>query len=174
MKKHWSKIAIALGPTIIIASVVWEYARTNPEYNFLIEPWALKGVDTDHGVVFVVMSLLLLIGGLATAWEGALRQPVAAGIAAYFVIAATVFTFLYADRTITVDVTAVMNVVLSFIIAAGFALALRSLLGERIRWFKRALPTGFITFVLFFIVCGELEDSVAAKFMRDPDQGAIE
>ena len=152
MKKHWSKIAIALGPTIIIASIVWEYARTNPDYNFLIEPWAIKGFDTDHGIVFLVMSALLLIGGLATAWEGALRQPVAAGIAAYFVIAATVFTFLYADRTITLDVTAVMNVVLSFIIASGFALALRSLFGERIRWFKRALPTGFLTFVLFFVL----------------------
>ena len=33
------------------------------------------------------MSALLLIGGMATAWEGTLRQPVAAGIAAYFVIA---------------------------------------------------------------------------------------
>lgn len=152
MKKHWSKIAIALGPTIIIASVVWEYARTNPEYNFLIEPWALRGYDTDHGEVFIVMSALLLIGGMATAWEGTLRQPVAAGIAAYFVIAASVFTFLYADREITIDVTAVMSVILAFIIASSFALALRSLVGERIRFFRRALPTGLITFVVFFLL----------------------
>ena len=47
MKKHWSKIAIALGPTIIIASIVWEYARTNPDYNFLIEPWAIKGFEVE-------------------------------------------------------------------------------------------------------------------------------
>lgn len=152
MKKHWTKIAIALGPIMMIAAVVWEVARTNPEYNFLVEPWAIRGHESDHGEIFVVAGLLLLIGGLLTAWEKALNNTVSSSVAAYFVLAATGFAFRYADREMTIELTAVANVVLSFIIAASVSMSLRSLLGERIRLFKRALPVGFLIFVAFFLL----------------------
>ena len=149
MKKNWSKIAIALGPVIVIASIVWEYARTNPEYNFLITPWSLRGYDVDHGEVFLVASILLLIGALATTWEGTLRTSVSAAITAYFVIAGTVFAAIYGEQEITVDLTVVASVFLSFIIASSVSLSLRSLLGERVGLFRRALPVGLVLFVFF-------------------------
>lgn len=150
MKKYWTKIAIALGPAIIAASVVWVYATTNKEYNFLVTPWSLRGYETDHGIVFLVLAALLLIGGMATAWEGTLKNAVSSAIAAYFVIAATLFAFVFAEDDITVSVTSVMNIVFSLFIATATALALRSLLGDRVKLFKRALPTAIVVFVVMF------------------------
>lgn len=152
MKKNWTKIAIVLGPIIVIASIAWEYARTNPSYNFIVEPWALRGYDTDQAQVFLAASILMLIGGITTTWEGALRKPVSAAITAYFVIAATAFAAVYGSTTVTIDLTAVANTVISFIIASSVALSLRSLLGERIRLFKRALPVGLLLFVVSLVI----------------------
>ena len=150
MKKNWTKVAIALGPVIIIASVAWEFARTNPEYNFLIQPWALRGYETDFGVPYIVLGLLLLIGGVATSWEGTLRDSVSASIAAYFVIAMTAYSFAFGNEEVTIQVTSVMNAVVSLLLASAVALALRSLFGERLRLFARALPVGIVLFVFFF------------------------
>ena len=149
MKKNWTKIAIALGPVIVIASVVWEYARTNSSYGFVVTPWAMRGYELDQGQIFVVASVLALVAGLATTWERATRPAVAAAITAFIVIAATVFTAFYGSRTITINLTVFANAVFSFIIAASVSLSLRSLFGERIRFFKRALPVGFALFVIF-------------------------
>lgn len=149
MKKNWTKIAIAMGPVIVIASVVWEYARTNSSFGFLIEPWAMRGYEFDQGQIFVVAAILALIAGVATTWEGATRPAVAASITAFVVIAATVFAAVYGSRTVTVNMTVVANVVLSFIIASSVSLSLRSLFGERVRLFKRALPIGLVIFAVF-------------------------
>lgn len=152
MKKNWTKVAIALGPVIIIASVAWEFARTNPEYNFLIQPWALRGYETDFGVPYIVLGVLLLIGGVATSWEGTLRDSVSASIAAYFVIAMTAYAFVFGNEEVTIQVTSVMNAVVSLLLASAVALSLRSLFGERMRIFARALPVGVALFVFFFVL----------------------
>ena len=133
------------------ATFVWEYARTNSEFSFLIEPWALRGYDVDQGEIFLVASILVLIGAIATSWEGALRTPVAASITAYLVIAGTVFAAVYGDETVTINLTAVANVVLSLVFASAVSLGLRSLLGERIALFRRALPMGLVLFVASFL-----------------------
>ncbi len=152
MKKNWTKVAIALGPAIIVASVVWEFARTNPDYNFLIQPWSLRGYETDFGVVYATLGILLLIGGIATAWEGALRDSVSAAVAGYFVIAMTGFAFAFGNEEITISVTTVMNAFVSLLLAASVSLALRSLFGESNRFFRRALPIGLVLFFFFFLL----------------------
>jgi len=158
LKKHWSKVAIALGPVMLIGTYTWEYARTNSSYNYLIEPWAIRGSETDHGVLFVVLGILLLAGGLATSWESALKPRVSAALTAYFVIAATVFTALFADRTITVTFSAVAALIVSFFLAASVALAFRSLFGDKRALFKRALPI----FVVAYVVLGAIFLTVIA------------
>lgn len=152
MKKNWTKVAIALGPVIIMVSVVWEFARTNPDYNFLIQPWALRGYETDFGAAYLGLGILLLIGGVATTWEGALRDSVSASIAGYFVIAMTLYAFVFGNEEITVSVTSVMNVAASLLLASAIALALRSLLGESMVLVRRALPTAVVLFAVFALV----------------------
>jgi hypothetical protein len=154
VKKNWTKIAIALGPAIILASIVWEYARTNPDYNFLIAPWAIRGYETDHGAVFATLAVVLLVGGLATSWERALENRISAVIAAYFVLAGTIFAFVFGERELTFNVSTVLNIVLSVLLAASLAMSLRSLLGGRVRFFKRALPAFFISFIAFALLIG--------------------
>ncbi|HSJ71511.1 MAG TPA: hypothetical protein VLA29_07710 [Acidimicrobiia bacterium] len=151
MKKNWTKIAIALGPAIIIASVVWEVARVNQSFGFLIAPWSIRGYESDHGVVYAVLGVLLLIGGLAVSWEGAMKNRTSVALATYLVVAATAFAFLFAaDREITLTVTTVMSVVVATILATAISLALRSILGQRIRFFRRAMATFIIVFALVF------------------------
>lgn len=152
MKKNWSKIALALGPIIMIATVAWEYARMKPEYNFLVEPWSLRGYDMAHGWVIATMGVLLLIGGLLTSWEGSGKPAVSAAVTMYLVVAATGFTAFFAAGTehvtTTLNIQTVNGIILSTLLAASIAVSLRSLLGDKSVVFKRALPV----FVVLFIV----------------------
>lgn len=160
MKKNWTKIAIALGPAIIIASVVWEVARVNQSFSFVIAPWSIRGYDSDHGALYAALGILLLLGGLAVSWEGAMRNRTSIAIAAYFVVASTAFAFILADREITLTVTTVMSVVVATILATVTSLALRSILGQRIRFFRRAMPSFLIVFAL---VVGVLSATVVGS-----------
>ncbi len=154
MKKNWTKIALALGPVILIATLTWEYARTNPEYNFLIQPWSMRGYEMSHGWIFAIMGVLLLIGGLLTSWEGSMRPRVSAAVTLYLVIAATAFTAFFTlgtpRATVSLDLTPVATMVISALLAASLSLSLRSLLRETSILFKRALPIFAVAFALIF------------------------
>ncbi len=154
MKKNWTKIALALGPAIMIASVAWEYARTSSDYNYLVQPWALRGYDTVHGWIIVVAGVLLLIGGLFTSMERSMQPKYSALIVGYIVIGTTGFAAYFAKDTVTINLSTVTNVILSLLLAASLALALRSLLGGSNKWFKRALLTFIPLFLAFFFLFG--------------------
>jgi len=157
LKKNWTKIAIALGPATLIATIVWEYARTNSDYNFLIQPWAVRGYEAgNHGWIFVTMGVLLLVGGLLTSWEGSMKPSVSAGVTAYLLVAATGFTAFFTLGTpreeLTITISTVNATLMSMLLAAALSLSLRSLLRERSAIFKRALPIFVVTFALFFVL----------------------
>ena len=158
MKKNWTKIALALGPVIFIASLSWEYARTNPEYNFLIQPWSIRGYETAHGWIIATMGVLLLIGGLLTAWEGSMSPRISAAVTAYLVAAATAFTAFFTlgtpRATVSLNITPVVSSTIAILLAAAISLSLRSLLREKSRFFKRALPSFVIAFAAFFFLFG--------------------
>lgn len=150
MRKNWTKMAIALGPLAIIASLAWEYARINPSYGFIVEPWALRGFETNHFPAFLTAGTLLLIGGIATSWEGTLRPAVSAGIVGFFVIAMTGFTFAFRSESmeLSLDPGFVMGV--SLIVALAVAASLKSLLGSSNAVFKRASLSMLVLFVVFY------------------------
>ncbi len=148
MKKNWTKIAVALGPAIIIASVFWEVARTKPDYKFVVSPWALRGTEMIHGDVFLALGISLLVVALLTAWEGSLRPTVSASIVGLIVVAATVVAFVYADDDFSLNVNPVTAIILSIMLAAGVSMALRSLFGAQSRWFKRAIPVFAVSVVV--------------------------
>ncbi len=152
LKKNWTKIAATAGPAIIIAAVFWEMVRMNPDYRFLVEPWALRGTELTQGTVFLVLGALLMFVGAVTAWEGSLRPAVSASIVAFVVIAATVVAFVFADKDFSFTFSPVSTGILSLLLAAGVAISLRSLLGGKSGLFKRALPV----FVVVWIVIGGL------------------
>ena len=154
MKRNWTKIVLALGPAIMIASVAWEYASTGSDYNYLVQPWALRGYETVHGWIIVVAGALLLIGGLLTSMERSMKPRYSALIVGYIVISATGFAAYFAKDPLTIDLNTTTNIMLSIVLAVSVSLALRSLLGETNRWFKRAFLTFMPLFVAFFFLFG--------------------
>lgn len=150
MKKNWTKIAAAVGPAIIIATVFWEMARMNPSYRFLVNPWAMRGTELTQGTVFAVLGILLLIVAVVTAWEKSLTPAVSAGVVAFVVIAATVVAFVFANEDFTFRFSPVSTAVVSLLLASGVAVALRSLFGRDGGLFKRALPIFVVAWILIF------------------------
>lgn len=150
MRKNWTKIAIALGPLAIIASLAWEYARINPAYSFIIEPWALRGFETNHFSVFLTAGVLLFIGGVATCWEGTLRPAVSAGIVGFFVVSLTGFTFAFRSETMELSLDPGFLIAVSLIVALAVAISLKSLLGSSIVVLKRSSLSALVLFVIVY------------------------
>lgn len=161
MKKKWTEIALALGPAIMLASIFWEYARTSPDYNFLIEPWSVRGFEIVHGAVIGVAAALLLLGSLLTSMQRAMKPRNSALIVSYIVVAATGFTAMFARDSITITISPSTNVILSILLGSVLSLALRSLLGDSVKLLSRAtltlIPLSLVFFLLF-----------AASIMDDP------
>ena len=141
MKKNWTKIALALGPAIMIASVAWEYASVDPEYIYLIQPWSLRGYETVHGSIIAAIGVLLLIGGLSTSMERSMKPLNSALIVGYLIVGATGFAAYFAVDTLTINLGAVQGIVISLLLANTVAIALKSLFGESNKVIKRALLT---------------------------------
>lgn len=157
MKKNWTKIALALGPAIMVASYVWEYAKTTADYTYLVQPWAIRGSDTIHGEIFAVVGILLFIGGILTASERSMTTIGSALIVGYVILASTGVALRYATDEITFTLAPPMNVAASVILAAAISLTLRGGLGEKSKWFKRALPIFIPLFLaLFFFFAATL------------------
>ncbi len=152
MKKNWTKIALALGPAVMIATIVWEYARTSADYNYLVQPWAMRGYETVHGWIIVVAALLLLLGGLFTSMERSMQPRNSALIVGYIVVATTGFTAFFARDSITGAISTLVIIVLSILLAAAISLSLRSLKGEDVRWLNRALVTFVPLLIVFFVL----------------------
>lgn len=156
MKKNWTKIALALGPVIMIASAAWEYARVKSDYNFLVQPWSLRGYEMSHGWVIASMGALLLIGGLLTSWEGSGKPAVSAAVTMYLVVAATGFAAFFTagtERATTeLTVETVSGIIIATVLSASIALSLRSLFRDKSVVFKRALPVFVVLFAFFSVV----------------------
>lgn len=148
MKKNWTKIAVALGPALIIASVFWEFARMQPDYKFLIEPWSMKGTEMIHGDVFFTLGVLLLIAGVATSWEKATKPLYSAAITVFIVAAAVGVAAVYADKDVSVTINLVYAGILSLILASALSVGLKSRLRDKSGLFKRALPLFGVLFVV--------------------------
>ena len=163
MKKNWTKIALVLGPAIMIASISWEYARLKPDYNFLIEPWSLRGFEVPQGWAIAAMGALLLIGGLLVSWEGSLKPSISVAVTTYLVAAATglaAFFTVGTERAVTdITVQTVSGIIIAAFLAASISLSLRSLLKDKSALFKRALPIFAILFVVFAIFISTIAGS---------------
>jgi hypothetical protein len=154
LKKNWTKVALALGPIIMIASISWEYARTAADYNYLVQPWSMRGYESVHGWVIVLAGVLLLIGGLFTSMERSMQPRYSALIVGYIVVVATIFAALFARDSISVTMSPVTIALLSVLLAAAISLAVRSLMGENNRWLNRALVTFTPLVIVFYVFFG--------------------
>jgi hypothetical protein len=147
LKKNWTKIALALGPVIMMGSITWEYARNSADYTYLVQPWSMRGYESIHGWIIFVAAVLLLIGGLFTSMERSMQPRYSALIVGYIVLGATVFAALFAKDAITVTFSTLYIIFLSSMLAAAISLSLRSIKGDSNKWLRRSL----LTFVPIFV-----------------------
>ena len=132
MKQNWSKIAIALGPAIVMVSIVWEMARTNPAYNFLVEPWAMKGYEMDQGWTYLAVGVVLLLTGLAVISKRAVEVPYSAAVVAFATVAATVLAVVYGPETVSITFSGVIIAILTLILTLVIYRTFKSLVLPRV------------------------------------------
>ncbi|MCL1693108.1 MAG: hypothetical protein M3096_05445 [Actinomycetia bacterium] len=132
MKQNWSKIAIALGPAIVAVSIAWELARTNPAYNFLVEPWAMKGYEMDQGWTYLAVGVVLLLMGLAVMSKRAVEVPYSAAVVAFATVAATVLAVVYGPETISITFSGVIIAILTLILTLVIYRTFKSLVLPRV------------------------------------------
>ena len=165
MQKNWTKVALALGPAIMISTITWEYARTSSDYTYLVQPWSLRGFETVHGWIIVVAALLLLLGGLFTSMERSMQPRYSALIVGYIVVATTGFAAFFAKDTISLTISSLIIILLSLLLATAISLSLRSLMGEKNRFLRRALLTFIPLFLAFFLL---LDATVSGSTITTP------
>lgn len=96
MKRDWARVLAVGGSLVVIQSVFWEYARMRPDYRFLVEPWAIRGFDSIHGVVFATIGVGLLAAVLPVAARLSTTSRNSVLIVAGMVVAAFIITLIFA------------------------------------------------------------------------------
>lgn len=155
MKQNWSKIAIALGPALVMVSIVWEMVRTNPAYNFLVEPWSLKGYELDQGWTYFAVGLVLLLTALAVMPKRAVEVPYSAAIVAFTTVASTVLALVYGPETVSITFSGLVIAILTLILTLMVYRTFKSLVLPRIPALDRfiiRIAIGLGTLVVVFLL----------------------
>ena len=162
MKHNWSKIAVTLGPVIVMASIVWEYARTNPSYGFLVEPWSLRGYEMDQGWTYFAVGTALLLLSLAVIPKRAVELPYSATVVGVTTIVAAVLGFVFGADTVTITFSFFVSTVLSLALWLMVYRTFKSLLLPRVpaldRFAIRMVINLGVLIVVFAIVFLSLGD----------------
>lgn len=157
MKKYWTAIALALGPAILISTVVWEIARVVPSYQFIVNPWSIKGYETTNGWVFMWLGIALLVGSMLVVWEGSTGGWPRIGALAYFAVAGTAVAAFFAPGTVSVTMGPLLAIGVALFLALIVFRFSRSTLAKAVPflgkgWVQAALL--LVIWLIAFVVLG--------------------
>lgn len=166
MKQHWSKIAITLGPAIVMVSVVWEMARTNPAYGFLVEPWSLRGYELDQGWTYFAIGAALLLLALAVAQKRSVEVGYSAAVVALGTVAGTVLAVVFGPEVVSITFSMFVVAVLSLLLSIMLYRAFKSLVLPRLPALDRfavRVAIGLGTLVLIFVAINSTVGSTTVE-----------
>ncbi len=155
MKQNWSKIAITLGPAIVMIAIVWEMARTNPAYGFLVEPWSLRGYEMDQGWTYFAIGLALLLLGIAVTPKRSVETGYSAAVVALGTIAGTVLALVFGPDVMSITFSTLVVAVLSLLLSIMLYRTFKSLVLPRVQALDRFIirvVIGIGTLVLIFVL----------------------
>lgn len=152
MKKNWTGIALALGPAILLSTIVWEIARVNPDYGFIVSPWSLKGYETVHGWVFVALAIGLLIGGMLVLWEVSSAGLTRLGVLAYFIVAGTIIAFTFAPSSTTISIGPVLGIAMALFFALIVFRFTTTTIAKAVPFLGRGWVKGLLLLVMWAII----------------------
>jgi hypothetical protein len=116
-----------------MGSIGWELTRMHPQTSYLIEPWSLRGFETVHGSVTFTIGALILISGLLTTFEFALKASYSRGIAALMGVGAVGVAVIYGtdDRAMGGGIIGwALAILAGYILRKAVAKALPTILPE--------------------------------------------
>lgn len=79
---------LVVGSVLTMASIAWELARMNPQTSYLVEPWSTRGYESVHGSIIFTIGTLVLVTGLLTTFDAALKPGMSRGLAGLMGLAA--------------------------------------------------------------------------------------
>lgn len=163
MQKNWTGIAIALGPLMLVATIVWEIARTNPAFTALVNPWSIKGHETVHGWVFFWLGIALLIGGLLviSSWSTtSVGRLVTLG---YFIGAGVALAVGFAPDSYTLTLQPVLSMLVALFLALIVFRFGKDALVRLVPAFRRSWASGLLLLVLWVVTFLILRVSLVGK-----------
>ena len=166
MKQNWSKIAITVGPVIVMAAVAWEMARTNPAYGFLVEPWSLRGYELDQGWTYFAIGLALLLLALAVTPKRSVEVGYSAAVVALGTIAGTVLVATFGPNVVAITFSMLVVTLLSLLLSIMLYRTFKSLALPRIPALDRfvvRVSIGLGTLVLIFVVINSTVGSTTVE-----------
>jgi len=162
LKHQWSKIALILGPVIVMASIVWEYARTNPAYGYLVEPWAQRGYEMPEGWIYFAIGAGLLLLGLAVMPARAVELPYSASVVGITTVVAGLLGLVLGPDSISITFNGIIMAVLSLLLWIMVYRTFKSLILPRVPSLDRFLIRTVISlgtlvgiFAIIFLTVGE-------------------
>ena len=156
-----------------MVAVVWEMARTNPAYGFLVEPWSLRGYEMDQGWTYFAIGLALMLLALAVMPKRSVEVGFSAAIVALGTIAGVVLVYVFGPDVVSITFSMFVVAVLSLLLSVMLYRTFKSLVLPRVPALDRfairialGLGTLVATFVLISSTVGsttvELNPGLAA------------
>ena len=141
-----------IGGLLTAASILWEYARMNPAYRFLVDPWSFRGYESVHGAIALVIGLgLAAVAFVTKSTRSTERQPAIAIVVAT-AVAATVIAFVF-DPGDDIGFNAFLAIVFGFLFALiAMRLNQRRLMNDLPIGAKPKTSVSFFTWLAAFVV----------------------
>jgi hypothetical protein len=141
-----------IGGLLTALSVVWEYARMNPSYRFLVDPWSFRGYESVHGAIALVLGLTLAVIALVTKSTRSTERQPAIVIVVATVVAAIVIAFVF-DPGDDIGFNAFLAIVFGFLLGLiAMRLNQRRLIRELPFGTKPKTSVSFFTWLAAFVV----------------------
>ncbi|MEN8114592.1 MAG: hypothetical protein ABFS21_09410 [Actinomycetota bacterium] len=156
MKQNWSKIAVTLGPAIVMASIVWELARTNPAYGYLVEPWSMRGYELTQGWTYFAAGLMLFLLGLAVSPKRAVELPYSATVVGVTTLVVTVLAAAFGPDAVSLTFSGLITALLTILLTLMIYRTFKSLVLPRVpaldRFSARVLIGVGLLVALFLVI----------------------
>lgn len=154
MKKYRVRILGTVGALIAIVSVLWEYARMRPDYQFVVEPWSLRGYEIVHGWVSLSIGVAALLAFWLVAAKFSEHAGASAAIVGFIVIEATIIAAVFGPKETSITPGFVMIVMLTILMGLTIFRLFRTYVAAVARSFLLRSVTAIVCTVASFIVVG--------------------
>ncbi|VAW02298.1 hypothetical protein MNBD_ACTINO02-2675 [hydrothermal vent metagenome] len=172
VKKRLFEALPIIGSLFVIQSIFWEFARMKPAYGFLVEPWAMRGTESNHAVIFVAIGALLLVSSVAVMWKGSEDSKWGPMISVGIVVLAVVIAAAVGDPSRTKGLGGIGAALIAILIGRAITRLVARYTGfmnedqsERSTvdvWKHRVVVIASIGGVYFALVAADLQLSAAA------------